>query len=236
MSINWVMLHERDGFIHLPHEQLIYTSPPRTGLSLHPLGSSNSQDSFSVQSSTGRIYLTNQRVVYIPTQKSPELQSFSAPLLNIHDSHVTAPFFGPNVWIALVQPVSGGGIPASIPAVQCKITFKEGGAFDFHNHFERIQERLQQVVDVSQETSRGASNLNMSSVHLEELPAYSGPSNGSAEPRPGSPTTTTPLPPQTEVTSEPSQDPEPMEPPPGYEEVQQQSVANVLEERLRRAS
>ncbi|KAG2419528.1 hypothetical protein HFD88_004324 [Aspergillus terreus] len=233
MSINWVMLHERDGFIHLPHEQLIYTSPPRTGLALQPLGSSNSQGSFSVQSSTGRIYLTNQRVVYIPAQKTPELQSFSAPLLNIHDTHITAPFFGPNVWIALVQPVAGGGIPASMPAVQCKVTFKEGGAFDFHNHFERIKERLQQVVDVSQ-SSRGASNVDMTSVHLEELPAYSGPTSTSAEAAQAS--QTPPLPAQTEVRSEPSREPEPMEPPPGYEEVQQQSVANVLEERLRRAS
>jgi hypothetical protein len=120
-----------------------------------------------------------------------------------------------------------------MPAVQCKVTFKEGGAFDFHNHFERIKERLQQVVDVSQ-SSRGASNVDMTSVHLEELPAYSGPTSTSAEAAPAS--QTPPLPAQTEVRSEPSREPEPMEPPPGYEEVQQQSVANVLEERLRRAS
>lgn len=153
------------------------------------------------------------------------------PLLNVHDTHVTAPFFGPNVWVAIVQPVSGGGIPASLPAIQCKVTFKEGGAFDFHNHYERIKERLQQVVEVSRESSRGANNVDMSSVHLEDLPAYSGPNDvapGASPERPRTPVTT-----QESTPSEPSRDPEPLEPPPGYEEVQQQSVANVLEERLR---
>jgi hypothetical protein len=54
------------------------------------------------------------------------------------------------VWTALVQPVAGGGIPPSLPAVQLKMSFKEGGAFDFHSNFERIKERLQQAVETSQ--------------------------------------------------------------------------------------
>lgn len=233
MSINWVMLHEHEGFVRLPHEHLIYTSPPRTSLSLQPIGSYKGKDALSIQSGSGRIYLTNQRVVYIPVQKSNEFQSFSAPLLHIHDTHVSAPFFGPNVWQSLVQPVSGGGIPPSLPAVQLKVTFKEGGAFDYHNHFERIKERLQQAVEVSQESNRGAREVDLSTIHLDELPAYSGPlhdSTGATH--------------STQLAQSNSQDngatsascPEPMEPPPGYEEVQQQSIANALEERLRRAS
>ena len=65
------------------------------------------------------------KVIYLPAQRSDDFQSFSSPLLNVRDSHVSAPFFGPNVWTALVQPVAGGGIP-SLPAVQIKVTFKEG--------------------------------------------------------------------------------------------------------------
>ncbi|KKK16459.1 hypothetical protein ARAM_005687, partial [Aspergillus rambellii] len=151
----WVMLHERDTFVRLPNEQLIYTSPPRTSFALQPLPSYTGRDSLSLQSSTGRVYLTSQRVVYIPAQTSKDLESFSAPLLNIHDSHVSSPFFGPNAWIALVQPVAGGGIPPSLAAVQLKVTFKEGGAFEFHNQFERIKERLQHAVEISRETGRG---------------------------------------------------------------------------------
>ncbi|PWY87598.1 ubiquinol-cytochrome c reductase complex 17 kd protein [Aspergillus heteromorphus CBS 117.55] len=229
------MLHSQDGFVRLPNEQLIITSPPRTSLSLQPLGSNASKEKFSVQSGTGQIYLTNQRIVYVPSQPTKDLQSFSAPLLHVHDTHVTAPFFGPNAWLALVQPVPGGGIPASLPAVQLKVTFKEGGAFDFHNQFERIKERMQQAVENTQASSRGARNLDLSSVHLDELPAYSGPQGGASgtapasENRPRSPPAHRPGP-------GPETGSEPMEPPPDYEEVQQQSVAEALEERLRRDS
>ncbi|KAL2000413.1 hypothetical protein VTN02DRAFT_3097 [Thermoascus thermophilus] len=240
------MLHERDGFVRLPNEQLIYTSPPRTSLSLQPPSQYSSRASFSIQSSAGIIYLTNQRIVYLPAQPTQQLQSFSAPLLNLHDSHVSAPFFGPNVWTALVQPVSGGGIPPSLPAVQLKMTFKEGGAFDFHSNFERIKERLRQAVEYAQESSSGSPGaVNYSHVHLEELPAYDGPGNAHPNPlesyiAPPGPEGAPPSGSKTESSSgedvpEVGFEP-PTEPPPGYEEVQQQSVANELENRLRRES
>ncbi|KAH1277697.1 hypothetical protein KXW98_001180 [Aspergillus fumigatus] len=233
MSINWVMLHDREGFVKLPNEQLIYTSPPRASFSLQPLSSYTGSDSISVQSSAGQIYLTNQRVIYIPSQKSKDFQSFSAPLLNIHDSHVTAPFFGPNQWIALVQPVSGGGIPPSLPAVQLKVTFKEGGAFDFHNNFERLKERMQQALELSQEDGRRSGNVDLSTIHLEELPAYTGPQGDMAGVHShGQGLSPDPYSRQDGAGTET----EPLDPPPGYEEVQQQSVANELEERLRRGS
>lgn len=135
-----------------------------------------------------------------------------------------------------MQPVSGGGIPPSLSAVQLKSSFKEGGAFDFQNHFERIKERLQQAMEVSPESTRGVQDVNMSSVHLEELPAYDGPQFdiGSSDNAHGSEN-----PPSTSQNTDqdsPYSGPEPAEPPPGYEEVQSQSVANVLEESLRRAS
>lgn len=184
------------------------------------------------------------KVVYLASQTTKEFQSFSSPLTNIHDSHVSAPFFGPNVWTALIQPVSGGGIPPSLQAVQVKVTFKEGGAFDFQNNLERIKERLQDAMEVSPDTARGLQNVNLSGVHLEELPAYEGPP-GSSNNTTGT-TSATSIQEQgpsssTSRTASTSQDspysgPEPNEPPPGYEEVQQQSVANELEETLRRAS
>lgn len=184
-----------------------------------------------------RVLTVGHQVVYIPSQKSNEFQSFSVPLLNVHDTHVSAPFFGPNQWMALVQPVSGGGIPPALPAVQLKVTFKEGGAFDFHNHFERIKERFQQAVDVSPEGSRGTRNVDMSAVHLDELPAYTGPSQGPTTPglddNPSGPSPDS----RSETADRAATSgTEPMEPPPGYEEVQQQSVANALEARLRRGS
>lgn len=60
---SWVMLQGPEGFVRLPNEHQLFASPPRTTLSLQPLGSSASKDSFSMQSSAGRVYLTNQRVL-----------------------------------------------------------------------------------------------------------------------------------------------------------------------------
>ncbi|KMP01533.1 hypothetical protein DIZ76_011107 [Coccidioides immitis] len=247
---SWVMLHETDGFVRLPNERLIYTSPLRTTISLQALNPRPGDESLSLQSSNGRVHLTNQRIVYLPVQPTPQFQSFSAPLLNLHDTFVSAPFFGPNVWSAIVQPVVGGGIPPSNTAVQVKMTFKEGGAFDFHSAFERIKERLQQVVEqarengmISERSSQrdGAySGVNFTNVHLDELPAYEGPSPTSSS-----------FPPPFSGCSNPGNDlhssqntrhtpheerfDPPTEPPPGYEEAQQQGVANDLEARLRRA-
>lgn len=232
MSLNWVMLHDREGFVRLPNEQLMYTSPPRTSFSLQPLSSYTGSEALSIQSSAGWIHLTNQRIVYLPAQKTKDFQSFSVPLLNVYDSHVTAPFFGPNVWTAFIQPVAGGGIPPSLPAVHLKVTFKDGGAFDFHTYFERIKERLHQAVENTTDSNGGSGigqrNVDLTAVHLEDLPAYDGPNNYVR--RETSPDYTY------HASNESASDArdEPLEPPPGYEEVQQQSVANELEDRLRR--
>jgi hypothetical protein len=165
----------------------------------------------------------------------------------------------------VVQPVVGGGIPSSQTVVQLKLTFKDGGAFDFHSNFERIKERLQQAVEQAREVSdssqlRGSrgtgvlDDVNLSHVHLDELPAYDGPPDRSYRVRDSVPNS----PPFAQAQSsdatsllndgdrkprQPSDDgrPEgcldtPTEPPPGYEEVQQQSIAEDLESRLRLSS
>jgi len=241
------MLHDQEGFVRLPNERLVYSSPPRTSMSLTPPSGYKGGESLSVQSSAGCIHLTNQRVsifplifyifnlnpsqvVYLPASSTNDFQSFSSPLLNVRDSHVSAPFFGPNVWTALVQPVSGGGISASLPAVQMKVTFREGGAFDFHTNFERIKERLQQAVENTNEGTRGQQTVDLSAVHLEELPAYDAPLNASQNIRPSE------NPEESQSSRASDAGTEPVEPPPCYEEVQSQSVAHELEERLRRAS
>jgi len=113
------------------------------------------------------------------------------------------------------------------------VTFKEGGAFDFHTNFERIRERLEQAVENSGESARGLQGVDLAGVHLEELPAYEGPGSNNTS-QPAAPTHTSNPPANNQRASVIG--PEPMEPPPGYEEVQQQSVADALEERLRRAS
>lgn len=208
--------------------------------------------------------------MYLPASPTPQLQSFSAPILNLHDTRVSAPFFGPNVWSGVLQPVAGGGIPPVHAYIELKMVFKDGGAFSFHENYERVKERLQQVVEIARESGhmngdgsetgagRGGGALagvNMAAIHLEQLPAYeeatSGVSTQSA-PLPGTEhrpadlrdsgvvlpsddergSKASPGSGTTNGTNEPSQPP--TEPPPGYEEVQQSSVASELEMRLRR--
>jgi len=240
MSINWVMLSPATSppFTPLPNEQVLFTSPPRISLSVstptHYPG--KQQQPFSASSSTGLAYLTNRRLIYIPDKPTDKLRSFAAPILNIHDSHVTAPFFGPNVWQALLQPVNGGGIPTPTGGVvDFKLTFKDGGAFDFHTHFERIKERLQQAVEVSRIHGDGAggsagamNGVDVSNIN-EDLPVYSEQSDGPLL----SPVAAS-IPPQQPVQppsdTAPGARPQPRptdnafsppdEPPPGYEEAQ----------------
>ena len=107
--------------------------------------------------------------------------------------------------------------------------------------------------------------VNLANVHLDELPAYEGPgmsnstapqtSNTSPQPTSSRPEASQPsrstvqrhsgvvIPPEedhNQPTSNQASSNETFEPPtgppPGYEEVQQQSVASELERRLRRAS
>lgn len=247
-------------FIPLPNERLLRTSPPRISLSITTPKAYPGNSSVSISSPSGIVYLTNQRIIYLPTTPTPALESFSCPLLNLHDTHITTPFFGPNAWTALLQPVPNGGIPSTPSAIELRLTFKEGGAYDFHTDFEAMKERLQQAVEIardSESATSGSANglrgampgIGLQGVDLEPLPAY--------EATPSSP----PPPPNTftsnqenstshalnsssnaEATPDPTlSTPEaatvtsfapPAEPPPGYEEVQQQSVAAELERRL----
>ncbi|KAF2678273.1 hypothetical protein K458DRAFT_317443 [Lentithecium fluviatile CBS 122367] len=255
---SWVMLAESGGYTPLPGEQTLYQSPPRTTLSIQTPNRQPPSEAYSKQCKSGVVYLTNRRVIYLPVSPTADLQSFAVPILNVTDTRVTAPWFGANKWEAVIQPVYGGGIPAQHAELELVMEFKEGGAFDFASTFERLKERLKQAVDVAgmsgsegAETGDGRgggalAGVNLASVHLDELPAYedSGRYTRVPENLPSPPlgrgsvggestastaNRSTPL-------SSPHQEtfqPPPTEPPPGYEEVQQSSVADELERRLR---
>lgn len=199
-------------------------------------------------------------MIYLPVTPTPDLESFAVPILNVTDTRVTAPWFGANKWEAVIQPVYGGGIPAQHAELELIMEFKEGGAFDFASTFERLKERLKQAVDVAGMSptegvdtgdGRGAgalSGVNLASVHLDELPTYedSGRYTRVPEDIPNPPAERASVGEESNVStatanrSSPLSSPQqesfqapPTEPPPGYEEVQQSSVADELERRLR---
>jgi hypothetical protein len=241
MSINWVMLDPSSGFVRLPGEKSVFKSSLRTSLAITTPRSYPGSNPLNINSSAGIAYLTNQRLVYLPTKPTPDFQSFSAPLLNLHDSHITVPWFGPNAWQANVQPVPGGNLPSSHAAIELKLTFNEGGAPDFHSNFERIKERLQQAVEAARDsgvTLNAAGfigGVNMDSVHLEQLPTYEGSRNDRVAPAPDEPpreevaeiAVPTPIRPGQRATFQP-----PLEEPPGYEETQSRSLQEELDRRL----
>jgi hypothetical protein len=185
------------------------------------------------------------------------LQSFSAPILNLEDTYVRAPFFGANYWTALVKPVPGGGIPPQYPVVEIRMTFREGGAYDYHTVFEQIKERLHHAVSLAREEGRNVGSTgvlnpaDLANADLEQLPAYepardaghadsseqrslmvsNSPTmaDGVGEGSKGSSSRTdsTPPKPEQEVFTPPN------EPPPGYEEAQAQAISIDFDQRLR---
>lgn len=115
------------------------------------------------------------------------------------------------------------------------MTFKEGGAFDFHSTYERIKERLHQAVEVARESGQldeRDGNVNLDGVHLDELPAYEDAS------APLLSTTHQARPPPARQAEQPREippDADPPSEPPAYEDVQRDSVADELERQLRRS-
>lgn len=259
MALNWVMLDSNQRFVPLPRERVHFTSPPRTTLSLQTPNSYPGKEPLAITSSSGTAFVTNQRIVYLPATPTTQLQSFSAPILNLQDTHVDAPFFGANSWSGILKPVNGGNIPAHHAYVKLSMTFKDGGAFDFASTYERIKETAAQAVEVARESGR-QQGPNLSDINLEQLPAYEEISGTTSAPI--GPPLQQPIPLTSAVSSQEQRDtgivlssdderhpksqpppaaasdqqyPPPNEPPPGYEEVQQSSVADNLEQRLREA-
>ena len=162
--------------------------------------------------------------------------------------------------------------------MQIKLTFKEGGAFDFSTIFERIKETVQQAAESARETG---SSVHPSDLDLEQLPAYEEAVGGargdrrvSQQPTASAPNSTrlpavtaqgypdeksassastasAPRPARTANTAAPptalqrptpanpnattieQPRPAPNEPPPGYDEANDATIANNLERQVR---
>lgn len=59
---SWVMLDDGHNFVPLPREKILFTSPPRTTLSLETSNSYPGKEPLAISCSGGTAYLTNQRV------------------------------------------------------------------------------------------------------------------------------------------------------------------------------
>ncbi|CAK7209906.1 hypothetical protein SCUCBS95973_000601 [Sporothrix curviconia] len=261
---SWVMMSREGEVVKLPGEKIYYKVQSRIGLDVSTPKSLPNATPFSVKSDSGIVYVTNNRVIYIPARPTETFKSFSAPILDFEDTRVASSFFGPWSWNAIVKPTVGGGIPPNVPRLELKLTFKEGGHDAFQNKFEVMKERLSYARTLQQETGQV--------IHTgEDLPRYE-----AAAPSSSGPSTTQPPAPTTEPSWAASDAKErealgqyaqshgheatadanaginetiprsvlaaqtssvtPDEPPPDYEEAQAQAVGMRLEENAREAA
>lgn len=149
-------------------------------------------------------------------------------MLNYEDSHGGSPWFGSWYWRAVVTPVSQGGIPPDIARVELKLTFKDGGHYEFVNEFETLKQNLHHYRDIERETGQRIS------VPDEPLPAYEGPAgsgSGSGTANANAGRLAAENPPARSDSSSRGRGPD--EPPPAYEEAQAQSISMRLEDHIR---
>ncbi|KJR88012.1 uncharacterized protein SPSK_07781 [Sporothrix schenckii 1099-18] len=151
---SWVMMSRDGEVVKLPGEKIYYKVRSRIALDVSTPKSLPNATPFSVKSDSGIVYVTNNRVIYVPTHPTETFQSFSAPILDFDDTRVASSFFGPWSWNAIVKPTVGGGIPSDVPRLELKLTFKEGGHDAFQNKFEVMKERLSYARTLQQETGQ----------------------------------------------------------------------------------
>ncbi|CAG8488420.1 11064_t:CDS:2 [Scutellospora calospora] len=143
MALNWVMIAS-DGKspVPLPGEKILFRQEkvnflleiggPYYLISGYP----GNPGDFKAE---GNIFITNQRVIFISRPSLPDFKSLSIPLLNLREGKLQQPWFGANYYQANLMPVQNGGLPS--PG-QMKITFKEGGGYDFSSCYTELIQRL----------------------------------------------------------------------------------------------
>ncbi|KAI9279026.1 hypothetical protein BC943DRAFT_284343 [Umbelopsis sp. AD052] len=164
MSINWTMIAP-DGRtpVPLPREKIFFKQSS-TNFELDCSGSGYPGTSGGAwHDANGTVFLSNQRVIYLPDRPSQQLKSFHVPLLSLKSCKYEQPWFAANYISGHVLPVAGGGL--SQPG-QLKLIFKEGGGFEFYSIFRELLERIDETNEVPQ--------------HLEALPTYT--ASGSVAP------------------------------------------------------
>ncbi|KAI9004513.1 hypothetical protein DFJ74DRAFT_693612 [Hyaloraphidium curvatum] len=81
--------------------------------------------------SSGSIYVTPIRVIYVPKPAPAGCSSVVLPLDNIRNAKLEQPMFSSNFWVGVVVPVPGCGLP-NVPMCSVKLVFPSGGASGIH--------------------------------------------------------------------------------------------------------
>ncbi|CAH1768155.1 4309_t:CDS:2 [Entrophospora sp. SA101] len=161
MSVNWVMISS-DGKhpVPLPGEKVFF-SQEKVSLILD-MGGGYPGNHPNLKAE-GIVFVTNQRIIFLSHPSLEHFKSLSIPLLNLKDGKFQQPWFAPNYYQATMIPVSNGGLTS--PG-ELKITFKEGGGFEFSSYYKEVLKRHAEM--------EGTGPIE----HLEPLPVYT-PSSSS---------------------------------------------------------
>ncbi|CAO3589177.1 unnamed protein product [Absidia cylindrospora] len=155
MSLNCAML-SADGrlVIPLPQEKSFY-SQDTVKLVLDCSENGYPGTSTGYWSSQGLLYLSNRRIVFIPSSPTEQFQSLNIPILHLKNWTLEQPWFGANYIEGIVIPVPGGGL---VKNGKLTLTFREGGAIEFTTILQNLMERMSEINEVPS--------------HHEPLPTY----------------------------------------------------------------
>lgn len=258
---SWVMMSRDGEVIKLPGEKIYYKVRSRIGLDVGTPKALPNATPFSIKSDGGIVYVTNNRIIYIPNYPTETFKSFSAPILDFEDTRVASSFFGPWTWNAIVKPTVGGGIPSDVPRLELKLTFREGGHDAFQSKFEVMKERLSYARTLQQETgqviptgedlpqyeppppaagpsSSATPSQQAALAHVDDPAANDDKEREALEQYARSQEQQTPrgAVPQDVLFASQANTSTPNEPPPDYEEAQAQAIDMRIEETLREAA
>ncbi|XXG95921.1 hypothetical protein Hte_002197 [Hypoxylon texense] len=227
LDASWVMLSRAGDIEPLPHESILHKTRGRIALSITAPNQPQGVSPLNIRSESGTAYITNQRLIYLPSKPTDQFKSFSSKILGCQDTRMNSSWIGPWYWEASVRPVPDGNIPPEFPRVILKLTFKDGGSSEFEAKFVELKSRLHHAAQIAEES--GQSNW-AQTVHDEQLPEYSAP-EGSDNPNQASDVARRAD--EAVVREEQANQQTPDEPPPNYDEAQAQAVSMRFDERMR---
>eukprot|EP00270_Netrium_digitus_P009301 TRINITY_DN2829_c0_g2_i2.p1 TRINITY_DN2829_c0_g2~~TRINITY_DN2829_c0_g2_i2.p1 ORF type:complete len:220 (-),score=35.94 TRINITY_DN2829_c0_g2_i2:123-746(-) len=101
--------------------------------------------------SKGMLFLSNIRMVFVPSSPHPPISAFDMPLLFVEKEAFNQPIFACNNLSGIVRPVAQGQVSASPYAF--KILFKEGGVGTFLPLFFNILHMLRSMATTATPTA-----------------------------------------------------------------------------------
>ncbi|KAI9208863.1 uncharacterized protein BJ171DRAFT_577210 [Polychytrium aggregatum] len=147
MSVDGAILSSDSTPNTVPGEKFYFSQDKVSFSYLSGNGYPGSGDCF--MSPSGKVYVSNVRVVYVANPSQPNFHSFSAPLHNIRNGKLQQPWLGANFYEAHAYPVPLSNLRK--PGV-VKFTFQNGGAFEFSTIFKELSARIPEGVNPLEES------------------------------------------------------------------------------------